>query len=394
MRNEEERRNIQENTTTTVFVQFRCQSFTHLHRCESSSDTKNEWKDLERPQELWKLTFFFAKSKMEAKNSGNVTEAGVAVAPNKNLVIRFVEYAFDVLNNRMDEFFEDSMNSFDQDLSELRDGSGETLEQYEIYQKYLKLLELKFDEFATDEGYESSTQCFDEINDLICNDEIERKKIFKEMSERMMAAFQNFQQQIQDGAEAGAGEDDGKKGEKGEEEEDVKSEKKSSDAKGSGRKIKDSKESKGDDEADDEADAKGTSHQQVQDTAHAQASPAPPVMMFFQPVSLDSMLQHVLSLTEYTTFSTIIRTKLKQKQLFMSLQDRVSSQSKNTSKRQRSLEHNEHFEEIYEELIQRICDFAPNQTNFQNQIRSHLNLKSWKELLAAGKSLSLFDIIV
>jgi hypothetical protein len=356
---------------------------THLYH--SNNILKRQFKlkiskDLERQRGSC-VPSHFRFAQMEAKNSGSVTAEGGGTVPNKNLVIRFVEYAFDVLNNRMDDFFEDSMNSFDQDLNELRDGSGETLEQYEIYQKYLKLLEIKFDEFATTEGYENSSQCFDEINDLICNDEIERKKIFKEMSERMMEAFQNFQQQIQEGAE-GTGDDDGKKGEKDEEEEDVKGGDKKSEMKGSGRKIKDSKESKGDDDADDEADAKGTSsNQQVQ----AHASPAPPVMMFFQPVSLDSMLQHVLSLTEYTTFSTIIRTKLKQKQLYLSLQDRVTSQTKNTSRRQRSLDQNQHFEEIYEELIQRICNFAPNQNNFQNQIRAHLNLKSWNELLAAGK---------
>ena len=325
---------------------------------------------------------------MESKNSESVTVMNdmndvndAEKVSNKNLIIRFVEYAFNILNNEMNEFFEEKMLKFDQNLNELQDGSGETLEQYEIYQEYLQLLEIKFDKFINEEGYKNSTECFDEMNELIVNDEIERKKIFKELSEKMMKAFENFQQQIQEDSGEGGG-DQGEDDEKGEkdgddEEDDVKgSEKKGSDMKRNGRKIKDSKESKGDDDDDDEADAK---HQQVH------ASPAPPVMMFFQPVSLDSMLQHVLSLTEYTTFSTIIRTKLKQKQLYLSLQDRVSIQSKNTSRRQRSLDQNQHFEEIYEELIQRICNFASNQTHFQNQIRSHLNINSWNELLAAGQ---------
>jgi hypothetical protein len=323
---------------------------------------------------------------MESKNDDNdaVTEIAESQAPAKNVIVRFVEYSFHILNNEMDEFFDDHMEAFNQDLEDLTDGRGETLEQYNIYQKYLSELESYFDEFASREGYESSSQCFDEINSLIVNDEIERKKLFKEMSERMMAAFSNLQEQMEavaQGEEDNELKDDGKKG--ADDDEDVKGNgtkgEKASAAKSTGRRIKDAK-----DDDEDADDAKTT--EVVSGGQGNHSSPAPPVIMFFQPVSLDSMLQHVLSLTEYTTFSYIIRTKLKQKQLYHSLLARVEKQNKQTAKRTRKMERGEPIDDLYEELVQRICDFAPNQTQFQNQIRSHLDIKSWKDLLATSGS--------
>jgi hypothetical protein len=327
---------------------------------------------------------------MESKNDRNsaVTQTEDSQPAAKNVIVRFVEYSFHILNHEMDGFFDDHMAAFNQDLEDLTDGRGETLEQYEIYQKYLSELESYFDEFASREGYESSSQCFDEINSLIVNDEIERKKLFKEMSERMMAAFSQLQEQVEAAeAEAEADlKDDGKKGADDDDDDDVKGEKASA-AKPKTRQIKDSKGSRHDE--DEDADDAKTTDVVSSSGQGNHSSPAPPVIMFFQPVSLDSMLQHVLSLTEYTTFSYIIRTKLKQKQLYQSLLTRVEKQNKQTTKRQRKFERGEAIDEIYEELVQRICDFAPNQTQFQNQIRSHLDLKSWKDLLSGSGLLQL-----
>lgn len=335
---------------------------------------------------------------MESKITSTSSATDDSTSNNsKNLIVRFVEYSFQILNHDMDEFFEDNMMVFDQDQHDLEDGRGETLEQYDVYQKYLKLLEVYFDEFAMKEGYQTSKECFDDINQLIVDDEIERKKLFKEMTERMMEAFHQLQQQIND-ANENIEEGDEKDNPRSEirhgskvhdEDEDEKHDMKlmkQSDSKSSTRVNHDKKDSKNS-HHDEIADAK-TSNDDEQHQGQHQA-PAPPVIMFFQPVSLDSMLQHVLSLTEYTTFSYIIRTKLKQKQLYLSLLDRVEKQSKNTTKRLKNIERKEHLEEIYQELIQRICDFAPNQPQFQTQIRSHLSVKSWNELLSAGTMMCL-----
>ena len=315
---------------------------------------------------------------MEDKNDEN--------NENKNLVIRFVEFAFKVLNQEMDPFFEENLVYFDQNNEDLIDGRGETLQQYSIYQKYLTELEVYFDEFALQEGYQTSKECFDDINKLIIDDEIERKKLFQEMAERMLQTFNTLRSQIEDESDVKEIRDND------EEEENDNNEKKGSEnKKSSSKSMNRTKESKSDSKDDDgeeeeEEERKADSKENNEVTVEVKETPAmaPPVIMFFQPVSLDSMIQHVLSLTEYTTFSYIIRTKLKQKQLYDSLQERVSKQGKNTTKRQRLLERGEHYEEIYEELIHRICDFTPNQLKFHEQIRAHLNTSQWKQLISTG----------
>ena len=69
-------------------------------------------------------------------------EVGVApgreVAEQKNIVVRFVEYAYKVINEHMDDFFEDNMDVFDQDDEEVESGRGETFEQYEVFKRYLE----------------------------------------------------------------------------------------------------------------------------------------------------------------------------------------------------------------------------------------------------------------
>jgi hypothetical protein len=84
------------------------------------------------------------ESKGEAKG-GEEQEQQQQQPPPKNLVMRFCEFAFRVLNHDMDDFFEDSLADFDQDGAELSSGQGETLQQYEVYQAYIAQLERHFD---------------------------------------------------------------------------------------------------------------------------------------------------------------------------------------------------------------------------------------------------------
>jgi hypothetical protein len=215
---------------------------------------------------------------MERKSDSK--ELDEFAAPPKNVVIRFCEYGYKVLNQDMDEFFEDNISAFDQDEDELRSGRGETFEQYDVYKRYLKKLEEFFDGFATSEGYDSVTSCFDDINTIIMEDTEERKKALKEMAERMKASFANWQQQFQKASL----EADAKADSKGssDEKSDVKRIVAHSDVKGETKEEK--KGSKNDEDPESSA-------------------PPPPVLMFFQPISLDAMLQHMLTLTEYSTFS-------------------------------------------------------------------------------------------
>lgn len=85
---------------------------------------------------------------MESKSDtkGVSSEAkGEPQPPPKNIVVKFCEHAFKVLNHDLDDFFEDNMSEFDQENEELTSGQGETLQQYEVYQKYVVELEKHFD---------------------------------------------------------------------------------------------------------------------------------------------------------------------------------------------------------------------------------------------------------
>lgn len=84
----------------------------------------------------------------EAKGGGDEKEGRELQHPPPNLVMRFTEFAFRVLNHDMDAFFEDSMSEFEQEDGELSSGAGETLGQYEVYRQYIRELERHFDGYA------------------------------------------------------------------------------------------------------------------------------------------------------------------------------------------------------------------------------------------------------
>lgn len=140
---------------------------------------------------------------------------------------------------------------------------------------------------------------------------------------------------------------------------------------------------------DSKGDRKG--EEQSGDDSHAQA---PPVMMFFQPVSLDSMIQHVLNLTEYATFSHIMRTKVRQRELFRMLKQKVSEHPEQQRRRQADLDERVNLHDIFDELVDRICGLTPHQKAIQEQVRNQLRSDDWAGLLAAGSLVALKFFII
>lgn len=69
---------------------------------------------------------------------GEPPSGQATAAEQKNIVVKFVEYAYKIINEDMDDFFEDNMSVFDQDDDDMRSGRGETLEQYDVFRKYLE----------------------------------------------------------------------------------------------------------------------------------------------------------------------------------------------------------------------------------------------------------------
>lgn len=255
-------------------------------------------------------------------------------------------------------------------MDDLACGRGETLEQYAVYENYLSELELYLDEFATSEGYDSAADCFNEMNDLVLGDKEEREKAMKELAAKMKESFEKwagqFNQKEIDDSEVADAKADSKTPD--DDVEDLNASKRTSSA------VR--------------ADAKGSSlgpsrgHKEEED---AEMTAAPPVIMFFQPVSLESMIQHVLNLTEYTTFSHIMRTKVRQRELFRLLQAQVDQQLQETRRRQADLDEGLNLLGIFDELVDRICGLTPHQKVIQEQVRRQLRSEDWSVVLQAGE---------
>jgi hypothetical protein len=343
---------------------------------------------------------------MESKDDSLVSSvADVDSARSKNVVVKFCEYAYKVLNDDMDEFFEDHIADFDQNEEELESGRGETLEQFSVYQKYVSELEKYFDDFSAQEGYSNAKECFKDISELISKDQEEREKSMKEITERLRAVQEQWLKKFaiadESASEAAGAKDEAKTVHHSDEKHA------SSEEKGA----------KGDDStslarrADSKADGKAE--------ADEEAEPAVPIMLFFQPVSMETMLTQVLTLTEYSTFSDIMRAKVRQKKLLELMERKVSLQSVATAERHRilggflphkgsSLIEHQHYSgnahpvvdkvdahvdltvlvEQYQALIDRICDLTPNEKSLIEGTCVLLDMLGWRAVVGVTSNAS------
>ena len=74
-----------------------------------------------------------------------------------DLVQAFVQFASKVVNVDMAPFFDRVYEEFEQDWKDLANGQGETLQQYEVFKQYEKLLDEHLTKFARARGYVSVT---------------------------------------------------------------------------------------------------------------------------------------------------------------------------------------------------------------------------------------------
>ena len=220
--------------------------------------------------------------------------------------------------------------------------------------------------FATEEGFDSVLDCFNALNDLVIEDKVEREQAMKDMARRMKEMQEAWQKKLLGGGDEGDSKAEGKSdGDSG------------ADSKGARRDSKG-----GDDDDDAKADAKGGSEEQI---SMEQDAP-PPVVMFFQPVSMDSMLSSVLTMTEYTTFSTIMRTKVRQAKLLKVMERRVESHTEDAEMRTELLEggRRQGLVSVYGQLVDRICGLTPHQPELQLEVRKQLGEDDWADMLASA----------
>ena len=90
--------------------------------------------------------------------------------------------------------FEEWTPAFDQDWNELSN-AGETLEQYNVFKKYEKLVARKLDEFASSEGFDDIGACFEEIQRLVADDKVKLAEEMQAMQAKVKAAHDAYEAQ-------------------------------------------------------------------------------------------------------------------------------------------------------------------------------------------------------
>jgi hypothetical protein len=234
-----------------------------------------------------------SKAKAEAKADGDSDALELAEAHHRTevpegnrLVHRLVEFAYRVLHTEMDTFFKDNCDKFDQDWDEVRQ-KGETLEQYEIFKNYEKEMAKHLDKFAANEGYDSTKKCFDIINTSVADDLLKHKEQMAKLTEQIKKAQKQWAKQNKKLMRA------------------HEKAKKKQEAKGSG-------DGDGAKEEDEEETEEEVSSSEDEDKDDDGKKTPPPMVLFFQPITLEELVNMVLNLAEYPTFSMMMRMKAQQ----------------------------------------------------------------------------------
>ena len=334
--------------------------------------------------------------------------AGNDLDDSRKLVMGFVDYSQRILNEDMKPFFEDHIHLFDQEEDELQDGSGHTLEQYDAFKKYESLLEEKIDEFALEKGFSSSRTCFQAIQEALETDKQAQKNLMNDIQKQFMAMRKALLKRTE-ATEADSKNDDNNtsspstsqlKGEsssspsKGGEDNDDRS------AKGtdSGRKGSDDYESdsKGADHVDsgsknfrsskgidDNADSKGDSGSKNTNDNDEEEAPVMRVPMFFNPLPLERMLESILQLSEYNTFSAIMRNKVKQKKFATELESRMRRQEQDIEEREQQIRQGGKYlesNELFSWLRNRLAGMLPGNEHKQS-VHLFMEVEKWDKFV-------------
>lgn len=252
----------------------------------------------------------------------------------------------------------------------------------------IKQVDVHFDEFSVLEGFRSARECLEEINGLVSKDEADRRRLMKDLQVKLRLAQAQWSKRCQ--LEAGESTVAHRKPENKTEE----------DSKAEDKRVRPPALMGEKDSADEEKAADN-----IDEGIEL------PVMLFFQPISMDAMLSQVLSLTEYSTFSMIMRAKVKQKKLLRVMREKVALQSAETRRRREDLGFHDldHGATVlgtlhadctathrysserqvptdviiseFESLVYRICELTPNEKVIIDETRSALKALMWRQIV-------------
>jgi hypothetical protein len=267
----------------------------------------------------------FEKSELVAR-AKEATGALVANAPRegKDLVVALVNHASKVLNVDMAPFLEAHVDAFDQSGDQLQSGHGETFEQYDVFRAFQGQLERHFDAFVARHGFASAHECFAAIDAALAVDKEQHTKQMAEMEVQLkqlqqhwMAALQQQQAPESDVVAASAAEEETPAVAAFATPADAAAEPPpppdaaETELEREQREIREAQErrKKARQEALQKVAEPPTVTPAADGTVPETALPSVPLMMFSQPVGLEQMLEHAMSLTEYPTFSKVMRAK-------------------------------------------------------------------------------------
>ena len=200
-------------------------------------------------------------------SEGKSGEGNVDPSPaGDNIVVKLVDYAFKYLHEGLRSFFERHIDDFGEDWEVLMN-EGESHEQYQIYVEYRKLMSEHLDKFSSEHGFNSFEECYEEVQRLVAEDNIKAKEEMEKVKEEMQRLEEDMLKRREEslgGAEAKRGDDDGEN---------------------EGKSAEDS----------------------------AKKRPKPPAFFFFKRLTLEDMLNMVLNMCEYRSFSMMMRTRAAQR---------------------------------------------------------------------------------
>jgi len=300
----------------------------------------------------------------------------------RNLVTKLTQHAFQVLNIDMDGFFDEHLDVFDQDIEELTSGQGETLEQYDAFTKYSRELERHFDDFAQREGFSSARDCFDRINEAVKKDALRQKEFMRRLHQQIQElqarwARERVGAEVKEAQEK-PGDSEGKQ--------DFQDKNAPhapnrgthlAEAKAEGKEADEGKSSPSDERGEDmkRGDAKSTGEEET--------ASAVPVFMFSQPMGLESFIQTVLSIAEYTTFSHIMRMKVKQRRVIRQMEEEARDLEVAKLERRDHL-HAGRFLQVFDDLVDRVCGLTPHRPDLVDENRRKMDREQFQEVVADG----------
>jgi hypothetical protein len=292
------------------------------------------------------------------------------VKGGRELIHDFVNYVNKVLTEEMRDFFNDQLEIFDQSLDQLTDGSGETLEQYAAFKKYEEILGDKIESFCDSQGYDSAASCFEAIQDALDDDKNSHANLIKDLQLQIAKMMRGQFAEADSKADSR-----GAKGEDSDDDGDAKggSADAKSEEKGSSSPSKDTApEDKG-------GDSKATT---VADSKIPESSGPPMINFPMIPLPLDVMIKRILSLTEYTTFSLIMRQKVQEVKFARMLKAKMARQADDIDERVRQLGSSSvrfyYSTELFGSLKTRLKDLVADAVQL---IDTHINEEVWDKLL-------------